>query len=109
MISLKTKAGKKFAISTGMKEPKDENGTIALETAMLVIAFVVVAVVLVSTILSAGTPSTERGREAVYAGLTQVRSAMELKGKVVITPSTGGAAILQRTTPAYLDLANDLP
>lgn len=104
---MKTKAGKELAIPTRMKEPKDENGTIALETAMLVIAFIVVAVVLVSTILSAGTPSPERGREAVYTGLTQVRSAMELKGEVVVTSSTGGAAI-QRTTPAYLDLANDL-
>jgi flagellin FlaB len=91
-VSLRTKAGKEFAIPTRMKEPKDESGITALETAVIVTAFVVVAAVFGSTILSAGTPSIERGREAAYAGLPQIRPAIELQGGVVVTSSTAGAS-----------------
>ena len=47
---------------------RDESGITALETAIILIAFVVVASVFAFTILSAGTFSTERSREAVYSG-----------------------------------------
>ena len=60
-----------------------EEGITALETAIILIAFVVVASVFAFTILSAGTFSTERGKEAIYAGLSQVRASMELKGSVI--------------------------
>ncbi|OUC08532.1 hypothetical protein RY27_08390, partial [Litorilinea aerophila] len=59
---------------------RDERGITALETAIILIAFVVVASVFAFTILSAGTFSTERGKEAVYAGLSEVRSSIEIKG-----------------------------
>ena len=62
---------------------RDEGGITALETAIILIAFVVVASVFAFTILSAGTFSTERGREAIYAGLEQVSSSMEVVGAVV--------------------------
>jgi flagellin FlaB len=62
---------------------KEESGITALETAIILIAFVVVASVFAFTILSAGTFSTERGREAVYAGLEQVTSSMEVYGSVI--------------------------
>ena len=62
---------------------KEEGGITALETAIILIAFVVVASVFAFTILSAGTFSTERGREAIYAGLEQVSSSMEVTGAVV--------------------------
>ena len=52
---------------------RDEGGITALETAIILIAFVVVASVFAFTILSAGTFSTERGREAIYAGLSRFR------------------------------------
>ena len=48
---------------------KDESGITALETAIILIAFVVVAAVFAFTILQAGTFSTERGREAFYGGI----------------------------------------
>jgi len=61
---------------------KDESGITALETAIILIAFVVVAAVFAFTILQAGTFSTERGREAVYGGIEQVSSSMEVVGSV---------------------------
>lgn len=69
---------------------RDEAGITALETAIILIAFVVVASVFAFTILSAGTFSTERGKEAVFAGLSQVRSSIELKGSVIATSSVTG-------------------
>lgn len=69
---------------------RDEEGITALETAIILIAFVVVASVFAFTILSAGTFSTERGKEAVFAGLSQVRSSIELKGSVIATAATTG-------------------
>jgi len=60
-----------------------EEGITALETAIILIAFVVVAAVFAFTILSAGTFTTERGKEAIYEGLSEVRGALELRGSVI--------------------------
>lgn len=65
----------------------EEAGITALETAIILIAFVVVASVFAFTMLSAGTFSTERGKEAIYAGLTEVQSSMEVKGSVIAEES----------------------
>ncbi len=62
---------------------RDESGITALETAIILIAFVVVAAVFAFTILSAGTFTTERSKEAVYSGLEEVRGSLELKGSVI--------------------------
>lgn len=62
---------------------KEEKGVSALETAIILIAFVVVAAIFAFTILSAGTTSTEQSKEAIYAGLDEVRSSMELRGAIV--------------------------
>lgn len=62
---------------------KEEKGVSALETAIILIAFVVVAAIFAFTILSAGTTSTEQSKEAIYAGLEEVRSSMELRGAIV--------------------------
>jgi flagellin FlaB len=62
---------------------RDESGITALETAIILIAFVVVAAVFAFTILQAGTFSTERGREAIYGGLEQVSSSMEVVGAII--------------------------
>jgi flagellin FlaB len=62
---------------------RDERGITALETAIILIAFVVVAAVFAFTILQAGTFSTERGREAIYGGLEQVSSSMEVMGTLI--------------------------
>ena len=62
---------------------REEKGVSALETAIILIAFVVVAAIFAFTILSAGTTSTEQSKEAIYAGLSEVRSSMEIRGAVV--------------------------
>ena len=67
---------------------KEESGITALETAIILIAFVVVAAVFSFTILSAGTYLTERSKEAAYAGLEEVRGSLELKGSVIATAAT---------------------
>lgn len=61
----------------------DEEGVSALETAIILIAFVVVAAIFAFTILSAGTTSTEQSKEAIYAGLAEVSSTMEMRGAIV--------------------------
>jgi flagellin FlaB len=66
---------------------KDESGITALETAIILIAFVVVAAVFAFTVLTTGTFLTERSKEAAYAGLQEVRGSLELKGGVVLENS----------------------
>jgi archaeal flagellin FlaB len=64
---------------------KDESGVTALESAIILIAFVVVAAIFSFTILSTGTFLTERSKEAAYSGLQEVRGSMAQKGSVVLT------------------------
>jgi len=66
----------------------NERGQTALETAIILIAFVVVASVFAFTILSAGASSTEKGEEAIYAGLEGVQSSMSTRGAVIATGDT---------------------
>ena len=69
---------------------RDESGITALETAIILIAFVVVAAVFAFTVLSAGTVTTERGKEAIYSGLQEVSSSLELRGSVMAITNTVG-------------------
>ena len=62
--------------------PRDQRGITGLETAIILIAFVVVASVFAYTVLSAGIFSSEKGKEAVHAGLESARSSMVLVGEV---------------------------
>ena len=62
---------------------RDQRGITGLETAIIMIAFVVVASVFAYTVLSAGIFSSEKGKEAIHAGLSQAQSSMELVGPVV--------------------------
>jgi flagellin FlaB len=71
----------------------DESGLSALETAIILIAFIVVASVFAFAILSAGTASTERGQEAIYAGLEEVQSSMEIRGAVIGKDEGGSGAV----------------
>ena len=57
----------------------------ALDTAIILIAFVVVAAIFAFTVLSTGTFLTEKSKEASYAGLQEVRGSLALRGSVVIT------------------------
>jgi len=67
-----------------------EKGITGLETAIILIAFVVVAAVFAYTTLSAGLFSTQKSQEAVYSGLKEAQSTLELKGNVVATANESG-------------------
>ena len=69
-----------------------EKGITGLETAIILIAFVVVAAVFAYTALSAGLFSTQQAQEAVYSGLKEAQSSLELKGAVTASGNTVGAA-----------------
>jgi flagellin FlaB len=68
-----------------------EKGITGLETAIILIAFVVVAAVFAYTTLSAGLFSTQKSQEAVYSGLKEAQSTLELKGNVIATANTTGS------------------
>jgi archaeal flagellin FlaB len=67
-----------------------KKGITGLETAIILIAFVVVAAVFAYTVLSAGLFSTQKSQEAVYAGLQQAQSTVELKGAVLAKAGATG-------------------
>ncbi|MBM3133091.1 MAG: hypothetical protein FJZ95_08695 [Chloroflexi bacterium] len=72
-----------------------QKGITGLETAIILIAFVVVAAVFAYTVLSAGLFSTQKSQEAVYSGLKQTQSTLELRGGVIAYGSSGtGASVL---------------
>ena len=68
-----------------------EKGITGLETAIILIAFVVVAAVFAYTALSAGLFATQKSQQAVYSGLKEAQSTMELKGSVIATANSTGA------------------
>lgn len=59
-----------------------QKGITGLETAIILIAFVVVAAVFAYTVLSAGLFATGESSEAVYSGLEQTQSTIQLSGPV---------------------------
>lgn len=73
-----------------LKTHKGQRGITGLETAIILIAFVVVAAVFAYTALSAGLFSTQKGQEAVYSGLREAQSTLELRGNVIATAGTEG-------------------
>ena len=75
-----------------LKRLDDERGITGLETAIILIAFVVVAAVFAFVVLSTGLFSSERGKEAVYAGLAKTRGTMELSSGVIATSNTRRAS-----------------
>ncbi len=62
---------------------RSQKGITGLETAIILIAFVVVAAVFAYTAISAGLFATQKSQEAVYSGLREVQSTMEMRGNVV--------------------------
>jgi len=69
-----------------------EKGITGLETAIILIAFVVVAAVFAYTALSAGLFSTQKSQEAVYSGLKEAQSTLELRGGLIATANTTGSS-----------------
>jgi len=72
---------------------QDEQGLSALETAIVLIAFVVVASVFAFTMLSAGLFATDASKAAIYAALEEVRSSVALRGSVVVTATNAGGVV----------------
>ena len=70
---------------------KLQKGITGLETAIILIAFVVVAAVFAYTALSAGLFSTQKSQEAVYSGLKEAQSTLELRGSVIAVADSTGA------------------
>ena len=60
-----------------------QKGITGLETAIILIAFVVVAAVFAYTVLSAGLFSSQKSQEAVYSGMKEAQSTLELVGSVI--------------------------
>jgi len=75
----------------------DQSGITGLETAIILIAFVMVASVLAYVVLTAGLYSAQKAKEAVHAGLDEVRSCMELRGNVLLKMEGGYATELYCT------------
>ncbi|MCH8898727.1 MAG: hypothetical protein IIC33_10585 [Chloroflexi bacterium] len=69
-----------------------QRGITGLETAIVLIAFVVVSSVFAFAALSTGMFSSDKARETILAGLAQTRATMEMKGSVIGTAGTTGAA-----------------
>ena len=86
---------------------RGEGGITGLETAIILIAFVVVAAVFAFTVLSAGVFSSEKGKEAVHAGLSEVRGSMELRGSVIARGFlTDGITLTQTISDVIFTVAN---
>lgn len=82
---------------------REREGITGLETAIILIAFVVVASVFAYTVLSAGIFSSQKSQEAVYSGLSQARSSLEIKGSIIAKSSNGS-----NVTSIVVTLANAL-
>ncbi|MCC7446397.1 MAG: hypothetical protein IT324_03225 [Anaerolineae bacterium] len=98
---------------TAKRLHRNEQGQTALETAIILIAFVVVASVFAFTILSAGQASTDKGKQAINAGLEGVQSSMTIKGAMIGKGTTGKVseaiftlALVSGGAPVDLDPAN---
>ena len=88
---------------------RDERGITGLETAIILIASVVVASVFAYTVLSAGIFSSQKGQEAVYAGLSEARATMEIKGSMFAYGASGNVTDVSFTlTNAMKGQAIDL-
>jgi flagellin FlaB len=61
---------------------RNQRGITGIETAIILIAFVIVASVFSYVALSAGLFSTQKAKEAIYAGLDEAKSTIEVKGNI---------------------------
>jgi len=82
---------------------KGKRGITGLETAIILIAFVTVASVLGYSVLSAGIFSAEKGKQAVYQGLSQAQASMQVKGSVSATTVAGVVTTVEFTLASVLN------
>ena len=67
-----------------------ESGITGIETAIILIAFVVVASVFAYVVLSAGLFATQKSQEAIYHGLSEAESALEIRGNLIAKAENTG-------------------
>ncbi len=72
---------------------RNQRGITALETSIILIAFVVVASVFAFGVLNTGLMSSEKGNESVQAGLDETSANLALRGGVIATANEGKTAI----------------
>ena len=65
------------------KVRENQQGITGLETAIILIAFVIVASVFAYVVLSAGLFSSQKAKEAIYGGLEETSSTIEIKGDII--------------------------
>jgi archaeal flagellin FlaB len=82
---------------------KGKRGITGLETAIILIAFVTVASVLGYSVLSAGIFSAEKGKQAVYQGLSQAQAPMQVKGSVTATTVASLVTTVEFTLASVLN------
>ncbi len=75
--------------SLSRKIDGNQQGITGLETAIILIAFVIVASVFAYVVLSAGLFSSQKAKEAVYGGMEETRSTIEIKGDVIAKMESG--------------------
>src|SRR5512135_711833 len=80
-----------------------QKGITGLETAIILIAFVTVASVLGYSVLSAGIFSAEKGKQAVYQGLSQAQASMQVKGSVYATTVADAVTTVTFTLASVLN------
>jgi flagellin FlaB len=86
-----------------MRMHRKQAGITGLETAIILIAFVVVAAVFAYTVLSAGLFSTQKSQEAVYSGLEETQSTLEMRGSVVAYRDTLNSGVGQTGSVGKID------
>jgi len=74
-----------------------QQGITGLETAIILIAFVIVASVFAYVVLSAGLFSAQKAKEAVYGGMEETRSTIEIKGDVIAKMESGRVTMVYFT------------
>jgi flagellin FlaB len=78
---------------------REERGITGLETAIVLIAFVVVSSVFAFAALSTGLFTTDKAKQTIHAGLSEVRGTLELKGSVIASSTvTGNAGTVDKLT-----------
>ena len=68
---------------------QNQEGITGLETAIILIAFVIVASVFAYVVLSAGLFSSQKAKEAVYAGMKEASATIEIKGDIIAKMESG--------------------
>ena len=68
---------------------ENQHGITGLETAIILIAFVIVASVFAYVVLSAGLFSSQKAKEAIYGGMDETRSTVEIKGDIIAKMVSG--------------------